>query len=164
MKKEGLHYLAYSLTLDPGEEIRGAIEEVSKGSSTDSRLEKIVEDAPVKGIEAAVEGAHLLYRDNKASYSSEAAELPPNYKDSGYKAPQDDDDEPEVTYSTDAAVEEEAKSYVKEIDDRIFANTLGLGSERHFLSSQEKQQSEFYRMSIGYAVQFLLYNMRALTF
>ena len=164
MGKNGLHYLAYSLTLDPEQEILGAIEEVSKEAFTDSRLEKIVKEAPAKGIEAAVEDAPVIYQDNKASYRSEPAELPSNYKDSGYKAPQDDDDSPEVNYSPDFAVEEEAKEYAKEIDTQIFANTLGFNEERQYSSSDEKQQAEFYKMSLGFGIRFLLYTMRSLTF
>jgi hypothetical protein len=160
MGKNGLHYLAYSLTLDPEQEILGAIEEVSNSAG----LEKIVKEEPVKGIEAAVEDAPVLYQDNKASYSSEPAELPSNYKDSGYKAAQDDDDEPEVVYNADFAVEEEAKNYVKEIDEKIFANTLGLTSARHYSSAEEQEQAEFYKTSLGFSKRFLLYSMRALTF
>jgi organic radical activating enzyme len=160
MGKNGLHYLAYSLTLDPEQEILGAIEEVSNSAG----LEKIVKEAPAKGIEAAVEDAPVIYQDNSASYRSEAAELPSNYKDSGYKAAQDDDDKVDVNYNTDVIIEEKAKEYVKEIDTQIFANTLGFNEERSYSSLNEKQQAEFYKMSLGFGVRFLLYTMRALTF
>ncbi len=164
MGKNGLHYLAYSLTLDPEQEILGAIEEVSKEAFTDSRLEKIVKEAPAKGIEAAVEDAPVIYHDNKASYHSEPAELPSNYKDSGYKAPQDDDDKVDVNYNTDVVIEEEAKNYIQEIDEQIFAKAIGFTSERHHSSAEAQEQAEFYKMSLGFGIRFLLYSMRAWTF
>jgi hypothetical protein len=164
MKKEGFHNLAYSLTLDPEQEILGAIEAVSAEAPA-GRLEKILGDDPVKGIEAAVDEAPVIYSGNEASYRSDAVELPENYKDSGYRSPKDDDDEAEVVYaSPDFAVEEEAKNYVKEIDTQIFANTLGFNLERDYKSSEEKEQAEFYKMSLGFGVRFLMYTLRALTF
>jgi hypothetical protein len=160
MKKEGIHYLAYSLTLDPEEEIRGAIDEAKQGG-----LEVIVEEEK-QGIEAAVAETPVLYHDNSASYKSDAVELPENYKDSGYRAADDDDDNVEVNYAfeTDHAQREAEKTYIKEIDAQIVAKMFGLAYEVMYGTAEEMERVENYKQSLGNGVRFLLYDMRALNF
>lgn len=162
MKKQGLHYLAYSLILDPEEEIRGAIEAVKE----EGRLETIVAGEKTEGIEASVAEAPVLYHENSASYKADTVELPENYKDSGYKAPNDDDDDVEVDYAfeTDHAQCEAAKDYVKEIDKQVFANALGISHAPSYSTAEERERMENYKMSLGMGICFLLYDLRAKTF
>ncbi len=162
MKKQGLHYLAYSLILDPEEEIRGAIEEVKE----QGRLETIIAEEKTEGIEAAVAEMPVLYHENAASYKSDAVELPENYRDSGYKAPNDDDDYVEVNYAfeTDHAQCEAAKDYVKEIDEQLFANLFGMQNTKAYATAEIRDRVENYKQALGNGIRFLLYDMRALTF
>ncbi|MEM4246753.1 MAG: hypothetical protein QXR48_04290 [Candidatus Woesearchaeota archaeon] len=160
MKKEGLHQLAYSLTLDPEEEILNALEE-AKGQS---RLEVIVEDDEKAGLEASIAEAPVLYCDNSASYSSDAVELPENYKDSGYRAKNDDYDNVEVRYELEDMEQVTAEAYDKQIDDQVFLNAIGLHYEQTYASADEMERVESYKISLGYAKRFLIYAMKALTF
>ncbi len=153
MEKEGT--LPYSVAL---EEVRAAVAEASVS------LDKIIEDEPAKGIEAAVAEAPVIYSGNEASYRSDAAELPGNYKDSGGRAADDDDDEPEVKYSQEDYVVEAAKAFDSEIEAELKANTLKISSIHLAPSAEAAERLETYKISIGYAMRFLLYAIKSATF
>ncbi len=162
---EGLHYLAYSLTRDPTEEIRGALADVSAKTWSELSLDKIVESALPDGIEAEVLDAPVSYQDNKASYRAEATELPSNYQDSGYKSATDDDDDAEVTYSgnVDVAWEQAAETYEQQLDAKITADILKVGYEKKFVSSEQKERVEHYNMVAGFSMNCLLYAIKSAT-
>jgi hypothetical protein len=156
MKKEGA--LQYSVDFYVEEEVRAAVAEAS-GS-----LDKIIEEEPAKGIEAAVASAPVIYSGNEASYRADAAELPENYKDSGYKAA-DDDDEAEVSYSqNDSYVLEAAEEFDSEINAELKANTLKISNTHLPKSAEAAERLENYKISIGFAMRFLLYSIKATTF
>lgn len=161
---EGLHYLAYSLTRDPAEEICGALAEVSAKSWSELSLDNIVTEALPDGIEAEVADAPVTYQDNTASYRAEAAELPSNYKDSGYKSATDDDDA-EVSYSgnVDVAWEQAAETYEQQLDAKITADILKVGYEKKFVSSEQKERVENYNMVAGFGMNCLLYDIKYAT-
>ena len=159
----GLHHLAYSLTLDPEEEIRAALEEeVSDGEPRS--LEGMVKEAGDDGLDAAVAEAPVIYHDNRASYRSDAVELPENYKDSGYRSADDDDDYVEVRYAFENAEQKAAGAYETQIEEQVFNNALGLHRWQSYASADEMERVENYKTSLGYAKRFLLYAMKALTF
>lgn len=159
MKKEGLHHLVNSLTLDPEEEILNALEE-AKGQG---KLEVIVEEQDKGGLEASIVEVPVLYQENSVSYRSDAVELPENYKDSGYREKNDDDDV-EVEYELENAEQVAAEKYDKQIDNQIFFNAMGLHYEDAYTNADEMERVENYKISLGYAKRFLIYAMKALTF
>jgi hypothetical protein len=163
---EGLHYLAYSLTRDPAEEIRGALAEASAKSWSELQsLDKIVENSLPEGIEAEVVDAPITYENNSASYRAEAAELPSNYQDSGYKSATDDDDDAEVSYSgnVDTAWEQAGETYERQVEERVRARILKLGYEERFVSSEQKERVENYTMVVGFGMNCILYDIKAAT-
>ncbi len=161
MKKEGMHSLDYSLALGPEEEIRAAIDEASSGSS----LDKIIEEEPAKGIEAAVAEAPVLYSGNSANYRTDDAELPGNYKDSGGRAADDDDDEAKVSYSQNGSYAlEAAEAFDSEIEAELKANTLKISNTHLAPSAEAAERLENYKISIGFAMRFLLYAIKSATF
>ncbi|MEM4240202.1 MAG: hypothetical protein QXK08_03345 [Candidatus Woesearchaeota archaeon] len=162
MKKEGMHYLAYSLTLDPEEEIKGAIEDVK--SNEPKSLDNVVNEEST-GLEAAVEDAQVVYRGNDASYRSDAVELPENYKDSRYKSADDDESGQEVSYSfgTDPAMREAAVEYDKEVDGIIRAKILKTRYEEHHVSAEAAERAANYKLIIGKSMSFLLFAIKSAT-
>jgi len=163
MKRELLHHQASTLTLDPEEEIRAALEEAVYDREPKS-LEGMVKEARDDGLEAAVAEAPVIYQDNSASYSSDTFELPENYKDSGYRSADDDDEDVEVNYASKNAEYEAAKNYETQIEEQVFNNALGLHCGEAYSSADEMERVENYKISLGYAKRFLLYAMKALTF
>jgi hypothetical protein len=162
---EGLHYLAYSLTRDPAEEIRGALAEASAKSWSELQsLDKIVEQSLPEGIEAEVADAPVAYEDNGATYQTEAVELPPNYQDSGYNSSTDDDDA-DVSYSgnVDTAWEQAGETYERQVEERVRARILKLGYEERFVSSEQKERVENYTMVVGFGMNCILYDIKAAT-
>ncbi len=158
----GLHYLAYLLTLDPAEEIRGAVEDArSKNWQELPSIDKILEEAPASEIEAAVEQAPVVYKGNEASYRIDAAPVQENYKDSGYKAPSDNDDDAEVSYSSE---QETAKVYDQELDAQMFANVWKQEFKPIYATAEMAERMENYKLSIGLAASFLNYAMKSATF
>lgn len=151
MGKEGLHELAYSLTLDPAEEIRGALTDVARKSWQELQsLDKLV-DSPVEGLEAEVGDALVYARGSEANYRIEAAELPSNYRDSGYKAADDDDADAEVAYAVEAQ-----KTFEKELDDQIHYSMLNLAHVKEYRSAEHRDRVENHKISLGYAMRFFL--------
>ncbi len=156
MKKEGS--LEYSVSLETEEEVHSAIAEASVS------LDKIIGEEPVKGIEAAIAESPVLYSGNEASYRADAAELPENYRDSGYKAADDDDDEPEVSYSAGDYAIEAANEFDRELDAELLANTLKISNMRIPRSAEAAERLENYKISIGFAMRFLLYSIKSAVF
>ena len=153
MKREGLQYLAYSLTHDPVAEIQGALTDVSSKSWQELQsLDKLVsESAPEGTLEAEVQDAPVYVSGSEANYRVEASELPINYQDSGYKAA-DDDDDAEVAY----ADVEAQKTFEKELDDQIHYSMLNLAHVKEYRSAEHRERVENHKISLGYAMRFLL--------
>ncbi len=158
MEKEGIS--PYSVDFYVEAEVRAAIDEASSGGSLDSILEK----EPVKGIEASVAEALVLYSDNSANYRTEVVELPENYRDSGYRAADDDDDEPEVSYSANDYVLELAEAFDREMNAELIANTLKISNTHLPKSAEAAERLENYKISIGFAMRFLLYSIKSTVF
>ena len=160
---KGLHELAYSLTLDPSEEIRGALADVSTKSWNELQsLDKLVAESMPDGIEAEVADAQVYARGNEASYRSEAVELPLNYRDSGTKAA-DDDEDAEVSYAfcPDIAWTEARQEYEHEVEKRVEANILKMDFMPVYSSSEMAERVKNYGISIG-SLSFVLYDIKQL--
>jgi hypothetical protein len=158
MKKEGMHYLAYSLTLDPKEEILGAIEDAK---SLPDSLDKIVEEE-AKGIE--VEKAPVQYSGNEVSYRIDTVPLSENYKDSGYRAENDDSDDAEVSYALDEAERTAAEAYEKEVEAKILNDKLKIGNVNMYKSAELAERAEIHKICQGAAMSFLMYAIKSATF
>lgn len=153
-KEEGLHYLAYSLTLDPAEEVRGAIDEVVKAEL--NNIEK------PGGIEAAVADAPVAYSGNEASYRAESAPLPENYRDSGYKAANDDDDDAEVSYALnpDAGWQEAKQECERQMDKEIQAAALNVSYEPVYKDGASRIAAQAFKF-VNRFLGFILYDIKA---
>ncbi|MEM2916532.1 MAG: hypothetical protein QXT19_04205 [Candidatus Woesearchaeota archaeon] len=106
----------------------------------------------------------VIYSGNEASYRADDVELPSNYKDSEYRAADDDDDEPEVSYSAENYEAEVAKEFDSEISAELLANTLKISNTPLPMNAESAERLENYKISIGYAMRFLLYAIKAATF
>ena len=153
-KEEGLHYLAYSLTLDPVEEIKGAIDEV-----VNTELKNISASAK-SGIEAAVDGAPVVYSGNEASYRADSAPLPDNYKDFGGKAT-NDDEEAEVSYNVNAGWDEAKKECEKQLDNEVKAAALNISYEPVYKDGAARIAAQAYRF-VNRFLTFILYDIKAM--
>ncbi len=155
MQKEGLHSLAYSLTLDPAEEIRSALEDVARKDWRS--LDTLLEETP-DGLEAEVQDAPVLTAGNEAQYRTDTVALPENYQDSGYTAA-DDDGDAEVSY----AHEETAERYEHEVKEHVQAQQLKMCHIELYPSAEIAERVENHKVSMGYAMRFLLYAITAAT-
>lgn len=155
MRKEGLHALAYSLTLDPAEEVRGALADAAAKNWQELRsLDKLLGDTAGSELEAEVEDAPVVTTGNEANYRTDAIELPANYNDSGYKRAGDDDEDAEVDYADGAAAA--VKSFVKEIAEELHYSMLHLAHIKHYTSAEHRERVENHKISLGYAMRFFL--------
>ncbi len=159
MGKEGLHYLAYSLTLDPAEEIRGALENVaSKNWQELQSLDKLLEDTPdPETLEAEVQDVQVYANGSGAQYQTDDAELPANYQHSSYSTP---DAEQDVSY---AGWQEAAEAYEQELDTQVAASIWKMNYTPTYASAEEADRVENYKTSLGWAMRFLLYAIKAAT-
>lgn len=154
---KGLHELAYSLTLDPAEEIRGAVSDVSTKSWNELQsLDTLVAESMPDGIEAEVMDAPVYARGSEASYRSEAVELPMNYRDSGYKAADDDDADAQVTYTQQDSSVQAQKTFQREIEEKMHFDMLQLQHEAHYASVEQRERVDIRKIEMGYAMRFLL--------
>jgi len=159
MRKEGLHELAYSLTLDPAEEIRGALVDVAaKNWQELHSLDKLLGDTAEKDtLEAEVKDASVVMTGNEASYRTDTVRLPENYKDSGYKTAADDDEDAEVDYASHAdGMVQAQKTFEKEIEEKVHFLMLNLAHIKQYTSAEHRERVENHKISLGYAMQFLL--------
>jgi hypothetical protein len=154
---EGLHRLAYSLTLDPAEEIRGALESAAQKSWQELRsLDKILEER-ADGIEAEVQDAPVYVRDNGASYRADDVELPENYRHAAYDSP---DAEVSYSFNPDVAWDEARQLYDAQLDGQAQASILQSKFVPNHKSAEEAERVKNYSISIG-SLSFVLYDIKS---
>lgn len=154
-KKGSLHYLAYSLTLDPAEEIRGAITDAAARSWQELQsLDKLV-DEQAEGLAAEVRDTQVVVSGAGASYRTAEVELPATYENSYAVATGTEDADPEVTY-TDSAWCEAKEAYEENVDKAVQARILNIGHIELYKTSELAERVKNYGICIG-SLSFLLY-------
>jgi hypothetical protein len=154
---EGLHQLAYSLTLDPAEEIRGALESAAQKNWQELQsLDKILEEKP-DGIEAELQDTPVYVEKNTASYRSDAVELPENYRHAAHDYP---DAEVTYTFNPDVAWDEARQLYDAQLDSQAQASILQSKFVPVHKSAEEAERVKNYSISIG-SLSFVLYDIKS---
>jgi hypothetical protein len=154
---EGLHQLAYSLTLDPAEEIRGALESAAQKSWQELQsLDKILEERAA-GIEADVQDAPVRVGKNEASYRTDDVELPENYRHASYDA-----NEAVVSYAfnPDVAWDDARQLYEEQLDQQAHFAILQSKFIPVHKTAEEAERVKNYGISIG-SLSFVLYDIRS---
>lgn len=158
MQKEGLHSLAYSLTLDPAEEIRGALEDITGKNWQELSLDKLVEES-AEGLEAELKDAQVQVTDHEASYRTETAALPENYANE-YGA---EDAEVSYRFNPDVAWEEAKEVYEDEVEKRAHANIIQANFLPVYPTAEMSERVKNYGISIG-SLSFVLYDIKQRNF
>ena len=153
-----LHYLAHRLLRDPREEIAGALEEVTNKTWTELRGKDVsVLEAEVKDVQVKVE-------ENNARYNTHADSLPENYKDAGGRAPDDDEDDAEVSYAKpDAGWDTAKKDYEKDVEKRVQANIMGNAFFPVYPTAEMAERVKNYSIAIG-SLSFVMYEIKSKNF
>lgn len=159
MRDAGLHTLAYSLTLDPTEEVRGAIDAVANKPGDELSLDKLVAETSNDTIEAKLDDVPVRVNENTASYRTDAVELPENYQDSPYDSSQD---ESEISYSAPSIDWNDAEAvYEAELDQRAFCDRFKIPQAKPVYHSAEvAERAEIHKIEKGYSMQFLEYDLK----
>jgi hypothetical protein len=161
MAKEGLHELAYKLTLDPAEEVRSAFENVSGKSWAELQsLENIVViKAENNGLEAQVSETPIVQTETGVMYHAKTEELPENYKSAHDIATNKEDDAPDIDYSfsTGAPWAETRQEYEKSIEASAVSRLFHLSHEQHFATKEEQDRAFYYKLEIGFGWACALY-------
>jgi hypothetical protein len=164
MKKEGLHELAYSLTLDPAEEIHGAIEQAAAKSWKElPSLDKLLEEPlQAETLDAEVQEAPVKVAGAEAGYRSDTIALPENYQQNPYSA-RGDDEEAEVSYQLSPAVNwmDAGAVYEQEIAEKAYARVLKQSHIEIYPTAEIAERVENHKLSLGWAMRFLLTAMKA---
>ncbi len=161
MQKEGLHYLAYSLTLDPAEEIRGALEDVAgKRCQELHSLDQLLEDAEGSALEAELKDAPVRVTGNEAQYRTDSIELPENYANEyGGR----EDVEVSYAFNPDVAWEEAKEAYEDEVEKRIQSSIIQANFLPVYPTAEMSERVKNYGISIG-SLSFVLYDIKQRNF
>lgn len=163
MVTEGLHGLAYALTLAPEQEILSALDQVASQTWSELQsLDKLVAEE-TEGIAALVDDAPVTATETGASYRNDSAPLPDNYRHLPYDKPQEAvAEETEAVYNFTAGDQVVAHVIEQQIDRQIFAKQMNLGVTYVDLhpTAEMAARVDCYKAGQGLSMSFLRYAMK----
>jgi hypothetical protein len=161
MVAEGLHGLAYALTLAPEQEILSALDQVAAQSWSELQsLDKLVAKE-YDGIAALVDDAPVIATGSGASYRQDNAPLPENYRHLPYDKPQEAaTEEVEAVYNFTAGDQVVANVIEQQIDQAIFANHVRISYIEMQPTAELAARVDCYKAGQGLSLSFLRYAMK----